>query len=179
VKNVILYLVCFSAIIFALFACNKTPSFQILSGDKIALNSEICVFVFLNTECPICQKYQGTFKSMALDSAQVYYVFPGLQSKEMIKEMCDFDSISFNRVILDSDYRLTKQLKANTTPEAIIRKDNKTYYSGLIDDRFTSIGTSKSSASINYIENALNSLHKNEAIKIPYTKAVGCFIEPN
>lgn len=178
-KNVILYLVCFSAITFALFACNKTSSFQILSGDKIALNSEICVFVFLNTECPICQKYQGTFKSMELDSAQVYYVFPGLQSKEMIKEMCEFDSISFNRVILDSDYRLTKQLKANTTPEAIIRKDNKTYYSGLIDDRFTSIGTSKSSASINYIENALNSLHKNEAIKIPYTKAVGCFIEPN
>lgn len=179
VKKFILYSVFFTAISCALFACNQASSFTLLSGTKITLNSKSCVYIFLNSECPICQKYQGTFKSMELDSVQFYYVFPGLQSKEMIKEMCEFDSISFNRVILDSDYRLTKQLKAHTTPEAIIIKDNKTYYNGLIDDRFTSIGTSKSSASINYIENALNSLHKNEAIKIPYTKAVGCFIEPN
>jgi hypothetical protein len=179
VKNVILYLVCFSAISFALFACNKTPSFQILSGDKVTLNSEICVFVFLNTECPICQKYQGTFKSMKLDYTHVFYVFPGVQDKELIKEMCLFDSINFKQVILDLDYRLTKELKANTTPEAIIIKDKKICYKGMIDDRFTSIGASKPIAGVNYIENALNSLQKNEAIKIPYTKAVGCFIEPN
>jgi hypothetical protein len=58
-------------------------------------------------------------------------------------------------------------------------KDNQICYRGLIDDRFTTISALKPKASINYIENALNSLRKNEAIKIPYTKAVGCFIEPN
>ncbi len=159
--------------------CSRPKSYQTLNGDLKQINDSISVYIFLNTDCPICQKYQGTFKSMDLDKTQVYYVFPGKQNIELIKEFCLFDSINFNEVILDIDYSLSKELKANTTPEAIIRKDNKTYYSGLIDDRFTSIGTSKQIASVNYIENALNSLQKNEAIKIPYTKAVGCFIEPN
>ena len=155
------------------------PSFQNLSGGKIELNSKLSVYVFLNPECPICQKYQGSFKSLKLGSTPVYYVFPGLQDKELIKQMCVFDSINFRQVILDTDYRLTTELKANTTPEAIIVEDKQILYRGMIDDRFTSIGASKPRASVNYIENALNSLQKNEAIKIPYTKAVGCFIEPN
>ena len=179
VKSRLFKIVFFTVLGIALLSCNKTPSFQISSGGEITLKPDLCVYIFLNTDCPICQKYQGTFKSMDLDKTQVYYVFPGKQNIELIKEFCLFDSIKFNEVILDIDYSLSKELIANTTPEAIIRKDNKTYYSGLIDDRFTSIGTSKPIASVNYIENALNSLQKNEAIKIPYTKAVGCFIEPN
>ena len=178
-KKYILYVICLIVVNFVFLACNKTSSFQILSGGKIELNSKLSTYIFLNTECPICQKYQGRFKSMKLDNTQVFYVFPGLQDKELIKEMCLFDSINFNKVILDIDYRLTKELKANTTPEAIIIKDKKICYKGMIDDRFTSIGASKPISSVNYIENALNSLQKNEAIKIPYTKAVGCFIEPN
>ena len=175
-KKCILYLTC---LVFVNVACNNVPSFQSLSGEKIELNPQLSVYVFLNTECPICQKYQGSFKSLKLGSTPVYYVFPGIQDKDLIQEMCVFDSMNFKQVILDSDFRLSKQLKANTTPEAMIMKDNQIYYRGLIDDRYSSIGASKPKASINYIENALNSLRKNEAIKIPYTKAVGCFIEPN
>jgi len=176
VRKCFLYLAC---LVIINFACNHVPSFQTLSGEKIELNPQLSVYVFLNTECPICQKYQGNFKQLKFSNTSVYYVFPGIQDKELIKEMCVFDSINFKHVILDSDFRLTKQLKATTTPEAIIMKDNQICYRGLIDDRYSSIGASKPKASINYIENALNSLGKNEAIKIPYTKAVGCFIEPN
>jgi len=179
VKKYIFYLSCFIIINIAFSACTNVPSFQGLSGEKITLNSNLSVFIFLNTECPICQKYQGEFKSLKLGSTPAYYVFPGIQKKDLIKEMCAFDSINSKQVILDPDFRLTRQLKANTTPEAIIMKDNQICYRGLIDDRFTTISDSKAKASINYLENTLNSLRKNEAIKIPYTKAVGCFIEPN
>lgn len=162
-----------------LLSCDSNFSFNTFSGkEKIALPAN-CVLIFINVDCPICQKYQGDFKSMNFDSSPVYYVFPGKQDKQMIKEMCLYDSINYDFVIIDSSFKLTKYLKATVSPQAIIRHNSQIVYQGLIDDRFTSIGTSKPFASINYIENALNSLHKNEAIKIPYTKAVGCFIEPN
>lgn len=150
-----------------------------LKGNICHIDSSLTVLYFLNTECPICQKYLGTFKQMNHPKAQVYYVFSGVQNKEAIHEMCAYDSISNAAVLLDEKYLLAKAFKAEITPEVIILKHMKTVYKGMIDDRFLSIGTSKSKSSVNYVENALISLNKNEAVKIPYTKAVGCFIEPH
>ncbi len=159
--------------------CSNPKSYQTLNGDSIQMNDSLSIYIFLNTECPICQKYQGSFRNMNFHEQSVYYVFAGVQDKNSIVEMCKYDSIDPSKVLIDSEYELTKSLKATVSPEAIIRFKNQIVYTGLIDDRFSVIGASKPFASINYIENALNSLHKNEAIKIPYTKAVGCFIEPN
>lgn len=162
-----------------LSGCSSDFSFNSFSGKENLSLPPSCVLFFLNVDCPICQKYQGQFSSMDLDFSPVYYVFPGQQDKQKIKELCLYDSINYDFVIIDSTFKLTKYFNATVSPQAMIRHNSKIVYQGLIDDRFTSIGTSKPIASINYIENALNSLQKNEAIKIPYTKAVGCFIEPN
>ena len=150
-----------------------------LNHQELEFNDSCTVFIFLNTECPICQKYQGYFKSLKKIKEQVYYVFPGQQNELVIQAFGDFDSLDRWTLIPDPEYTLSKKMKASVTPEVIVLKNKKVMYQGKLDDRFENIGSSKPFAHVNYVENALNSLRRNERVKIPYTKAVGCFIEPN
>jgi hypothetical protein len=162
---------------FIFIACNNDAAFKRLNGKPFVLNTQTKVFIFLNPECPICLKYQGSFSQYKNDS--LIFVFPGKVSEKSVKSFIAYDSISLNNVIIDDNYSLTKKLSAKITPQAIITNNGKTVYSGLIDDRFAALGSSRSKASINYIRNALNSLIQNDSVTIANTEAVGCFIEPH
>jgi predicted DCC family thiol-disulfide oxidoreductase YuxK len=169
--------------IFALFSvqsCLRPASYELLSGQKTQLTNELQLFVFLNTQCPICQAYQGELKNLNQNSPQtpVYYVFCGQQPKQAIIEFCNYDHIAASQVILDTDFRLAKKTGATVTPQVIISQEEKILYSGKIDDRYENIGSRHSEVSINYINNALFSLTRNEDISIKHTEPVGCFIEP-
>ncbi len=167
-------------ICFLCFSCRHSIDFTVLSGKKIKLQDSTAVFIFLNAECPICRKYQGEFYRLKAQNPQtnIYYVFCGDQKLEDLNVFCDYDSIPASRIVLDKQYELARKLNATVTPQAVIMKGNKTRYLGKIDDRFEKLGSSKPRASINYVNNALFSLSENEAVQIPFTQAVGCFIEP-
>jgi len=137
------------------------------------LEDSISVFIFLNIECPICQKYQGDFKKYT--KYNTHYVFPNDSNKQKIREFLAYDSIDAN-IIYDMALIYPKMLGATTTPQVVITQHKQIVYSGLIDDRFINLGSSRP-PSINYIENTLNSLLKNERPKISSTEAVGCLIE--
>lgn len=140
--------------------------------DKL-LEDSTSVFIFLNIECPICQKYQGDLKKYT--KYNTYFVFPNDTNKLKIKEFLLYDSIKTN-IIYDMSLLYPLMLGATTTPQVVITQHKQIVYSGLIDDRFINLGSSRP-PSINYIENTLNSLLKNERPKISSTKAVGCLIE--
>lgn len=175
-------------VLIALTACQeaprktKTPSTVFANG--LTLNKTSVIY-FLNSECPICLKYQGSFKSTYQKFNKYYnfqYVFCGPQSEQDIKDFCAYDSIPYNRIVLDEDNKIAHTMGATTTPQVLIMStasDNNYLYSGKIDDRFESISSQKPKASINYIEKALISLQKNELIEISETTPVGCFIEPD
>ncbi|MCC6818741.1 MAG: hypothetical protein IT245_07615 [Bacteroidia bacterium] len=161
------------------FACVNEPSINCIDGSDLSMDKNQATYIFLNAECPICRKYAGSWKQLAMDSIKPIFIFPGIQSTAMIQKLMNFDSVESYRIALDPDYILTRHLDATVTPQAIIVDKGKVCYSGKIDDRFESLGSSKTKASVNYIRNALNSLKKNESITVPVTLPVGCVIERN
>jgi len=164
-------------IFFIFIACNNDDAFKRLNGKPFVFNAQTSVFIFLNPECPICLKYQGSFSQYKNDS--IIFVFPGKVSEKSVKSFIAYDSISPNNVIIDDNFGLTKNLSAKITPQVVITNNGKIVYSGLIDDRFIALGASRPNASVNYIRNALNSLIQNDSVTIANTEAVGCFIEPH
>jgi len=165
-------IIVFILVLFCLYACN----FKL---KRDAVNSKPNIYFFLNAECPICLKYQGSFKEINkqyADSFNIYFVFPGELERKIAIAFCAYDSINKNMIILDNNFSKTRFAKAVITPQAVIVKNNKILYSGKIDDRFMALGSEKKS-SINYVKNALNSLLKNEPIAIKETEPIGCLIE--
>jgi hypothetical protein len=171
--------VLYSCLILCWSSCQSPVDFTTLSGEKKVLDDSVAVLIFLNTDCPICAKYQGEFKNLNKQhpATPIYYVFCGQQEKKDILDFCSYDSIPASRVVRDTSCRLAKRLGAGITPQAVILKQGKTVYTGRIDDRFANIGSSRPKASINYINNALISLSGNGTVQIAHTEAVGCFIE--
>lgn len=164
-------------IFFLLMACQKSDTnFYNLNGSCVHFDTGAKVFIFLSTDCPICQKYQGSLKQYNKDS--VFVVFPGATDTNAVKAFANYDSIHYNQVIIDSDYRLTNMLGAKTTPQAIVTFNGRVKYKGLIDDRFMALGSARQFAHVNYIRNALISLQQNHADSIAHTEPVGCLIEP-
>lgn len=161
------------AILMVLFACkpNNNSIDQVLEKDGLKL------FIFLNTDCPLCNKLQGQFHSFEDSTHATYYVFPGKQPPESVKSWQAYNQILNQQIILDTNFTITNVLNAEITPQAVLCQNGKVVYSGLLTDQFMSIGAFKPQATINYIRKALNSLQNHEVIQ--HTKPVGCFIEPH
>ncbi len=159
----------------------KTGNFKSLDGRLLNLHEDsVNVLIFLNTECPVCQKYQGAFRPMVSRHPEVSFafVFCGVQNEKEVRAFCDYDSIPPAMIFTDRHYTMARRFKASVTPQVIVLKGDKEVYSGRIDDRFRNLGASGRTPGINYVENALFSLSGNEEIQIRHTEAVGCFIEP-
>lgn len=172
-----IFIFLFAISVLAIESCTHKNDVKLLSGETFKWNNSTSVFIVLSNECPICQKYQGSFKKINYHGANVYYVFPGTQSLSEIKAYANYDSLGYASIVLDLDYELCKTLGADITPQALIFKDKQLLYKGAIDDRFQELGASKTSSSINYVENALISLKNNDRKFQAETKGVGCFIE--
>lgn len=176
-QNIRLYclIVTLSLLLLGNIGCknSKTPGLESL------LTHETCVLLFLNTECPICKKYQGSFKKLNKKynaSCEFIYIFPNNDDSADVEQFCAFDSISKKHIVLDPNLQYTKLANATITPQAVIINKNKIVYSGKIDDRFLTLGSEKP-ASVNYIEKVLISLLNNETIEIKENNPVGCLIE--
>ncbi|HEY1046445.1 MAG TPA: hypothetical protein VGF79_08395 [Bacteroidia bacterium] len=156
----------------------KPPKIKSLSNFSFTPDVENGVFIFLSSDCPICKKYQGSFKTLQFKGRTVYFVFPGQQDMKEITQFAEYDEMKKDNVLLDNTFELTKYLLANVTPEVVLRHKGKTVYKGKIDNRFKSISSHITRADTNYLENALISLEKNGGKDIVNTQAVGCFIEP-
>ena len=171
-------------VLIALTACQQAPrktnTHSTIFANGLTLHKTTVIY-FLNAECPICQKYQGSFKSTYQKFSRYYnfqYVFSGPQSEQDIKDFCAYDSIPYDRIVLDNANNIAHTMGASTTPQVLIvsdKTDNEYLYSGKIDDRFESISSQKPQASINYIEKALISLQKNEPIEISETLTARSF----
>ncbi len=182
------YLYLFIFIVGCNNAAKKVIPTSKLFADGInitSLDNKPVVIYFLNAECPICQKYQGSFKTIYQQFSRKFdfwYIFTGHNSEKDIIDFCQYDSIPYKSIMMDPECNIAELLGAKITPEVIVLDGTlelKQLYSGKIDDRFESIKSYKPKATVNYIEKALISLQKNEAIEISETNPVGCFIEPD
>ena len=166
-------------IFYCLILCLACQHHVSKNNTKLTLSKQVTVLFFLNTECPICEKYLGSFKkinTMFGSQYDIKYIFPGYQNKQTILQYCQYDSILSKQIIQDTLLEYTKLAKATVTPQVVIINNQKIIYSGKIDDRFMSLGSEKT-PSVNYVDNTLNLLQKNEEISYCKNDPIGCIIE--
>lgn len=148
---------------------------------KLTKNS-IYIFVFLDTECPICQQYIRNLETLRLEFSQkevrFWAVFPtkGVTKQEIVAFQKKY-SFQYPSII-DYDKKLSVKLDAKTTPEVFVVNDvDEILYQGAIDDLYYDLGKKRSKARIFYLKNALNSVIQHQPITIKTTVAIGCEIE--
>ena len=155
---------------------------KMLNQIPKSLNSQPFVFIFLDTECPMCQKY--ALKINQIDSVckankiPFYGVFTAKNIKK--NEIISFKS-KYNlklETLIDKKLALAKALKASTTPEIFLlgRVGEQILYRGLVDNWFYMLGRSRKQATEHYLLDAIDSYLKNNEISIKKTSPIGCLI---
>jgi hypothetical protein len=140
------------------------------------------LYIFLAPECPLSENY-----TLTINQLQAQFVDSGLQFYAVISgQLFDSAAIGFyaNRfplglpLLVDTGYYFSDQFKATTTPEAVLLNEkSEVVYQGAIDNWATALTQLTAAPTRNYLKDAINSVLKNQAVKISKTKAVGCFIE--
>ena len=151
----------------------ELQSFETLSAKKYV------VIVFLGTECPLAKVYLPRIASIAQrykDIAKTVGVNANHQDTvEEIKEYIKQYSVSF-AMLKDPQGQLATTLNAKRTPEAfILDPQGNILYQGRIDDQY-GVGYARDAAQQEDLKMALNELRQGQAVSVPRTEAVGCFI---
>ncbi|QQT28174.1 redoxin domain-containing protein [Sphingobacterium spiritivorum] len=160
---------------------NSVKTLQGKDYDFLNLSDKPHVFIFYSTDCPLSQKYTLTISNIYnkyTDKINFVGVFPGReQHVEEYKNFKKKYNINY-MLIKDEKFSLTSHLKATVTPEVfLLDKSGKIMYHGAIDDWAVKLGKTKQQPTINYLENAIESLLNNKNIQSDYIKPIGCYIE--
>ena len=174
----------------ALSACTTRPNVadvvqETVSGDSTQIEpskNKLTVIYFLSPECPLCMNYTLAMRNLEQDFASEDLKFFGVFAKEWfsqeevknfaLKYKLDFE------MLFDDGNKLAHSLDATVTPEVFVLNSNsEIIYSGKIDNWVNNLGKKKLEVSDHYLENTLIACRDDNAIKLKYTKPVGCLIE--
>jgi len=159
----------------------QTVEHQNFSLQQLA-NNKASVILFLQPECPFCNSYGKTLKSLdsTFESKQVkmYGVVAG-------KFYPDSEIISYREkfqlqfpFLLDPEFVLRENLNASVTPQAYLIDDKgNVLYHGMIDNWGYEIGKARAHATEFYLTDAVNNFLSGKPIASDSTKAVGCYIQ--
>ena len=153
-----------------------------INGKTYSLKNKICVFVFIDIECPISQFYTKTLQNIYLKYAKREIVFSAVfQTKYIsVEEIKSFNK-KYNLTIpsvLDKYQHITKQLNARITPEVfVLNQKNEIVYSGCIDDSFFAVGKRNINPKNFYLEQTLDLILKNKNLLKSHIEAIGCEIQ--
>ncbi|MDP5172296.1 MAG: redoxin domain-containing protein [Bacteroidia bacterium] len=145
-------------------------------------SSAYTVFIFLSPECPLCENYSATLKTLRAQFPEEEVSFVGIFSGQWYSR----DEIQHFlaryqppvKVVLDPRYQLQALFQATVTPEAVVvNRSGKVEYQGKIDNWIVSLGKKRTVVNQLYLQDALAALLKGEEPAIRQTEAVGCFIE--
>jgi peroxiredoxin len=180
---------CLFALLFNQCSTPKSEWFQLvlidLTNNEIALsqfkNSTI-VFVFLSPECPLCRNYSLRINELQQEFENDTLHFVGVVAGTFYPTQEINEYLVKHRmrltVLIDTDFKLSKALKATITPEVFVcTSGGAVVYSGAIDNWVIDLGQKRIETSEHYLRNALISLQQKTAVNPAKTKAIGCFIE--
>lgn len=148
---------------------------------EIVESHQAVALIFLDPECPNCQKYGATFRALdsAFSSQQVALVgvFPfSSQKKESIQRFVTDYTFKFPQV-LDSDHDWVKATGVNTTPEAVlITKEGDILYRGAVNNWFYDLGQYRRQVTKHYLVDAVHSFLNEKPVQTSETEAIGCLI---
>jgi len=159
---------------------------QTTDGEELNWNdlksNKATAFVFVSPECPLCENYSLSFKTLKNDFAnkgvELYGVLSGgFYSSEEMNTFLDQFGLQM-QVILDSQYELASYFRASVTPEVVLLDPQlETAYQGKIDNWIQRLGVKRRDSSPHYLNNAIESILSGDPIEISRTQAIGCIIE--
>lgn len=158
------------------FCWNEKDSLPYLIPKSVALSPDGSVLIWMNAECPICNKYPNIWKKLALEFPQFTFigVFTSHEESKMAKGFMKKYKIPFQWFI-DKENHLANYLSVNVTPEVLFfNADAKIIYRGAIDDWFYALGKTKTVPQHLYLKNALMAHWKNQPVLIFKTEPIGC-----
>ncbi len=145
-------------------------------------SSRYQALLFMSPECPLCENYSATLRSLRTEFSAEQVTFVGVFSGEWYSRE---DIISFLarfqapvRVLYDPDYHLKTLYKATVTPEVVvIDREGRVQYQGKIDNWVVALGKKRTQTTEFYLRDALLALIAGREPVIRQTEPVGCFIE--
>ena len=146
------------------------------------LRNKVCVFIFLDVECPISQYYtqnlQKLFVKYQMANIVFFTIFP---TKYTHKAEIEFFNKKYELTIpsiLDKFQNITKKLNATVTPEVfVLNKGGQIVYSGCIDNSFFALGKRNLTPKKLYLEQTLELLINNKVPQKSHVEAIGCEIQ--
>lgn len=146
--------------------------------DLKAKDTKAVVCAFLDTECPIAQKYIPRLKDIhqRLEKKGVRVLGVYANSRVNIWSMAAHahDSDIPFPVFQDVDQRLADRLGVQTTPEVVVLDSKlQKQYQGPIDNQFKRGGNLKKPTET-YLEDALSALLGDQPVQVSHVPASGC-----
>ena len=143
----------------------------------------VTVYVFLADTCPISQAATLPLRQLhqqyAAQGIRFVGVFPAAATTPAA--MADFAKTYQLPFPLQADpkHRLTKQLQARITPEAVVvgSDGRTTLYQGRLNDAYAGLGQHRPVTRKHELADALAAVVAGRPVAVPRTEAVGCCIE--
>ena len=168
-----------------LMACRDLPPQGLdLDGKSVApfeSDATATVLVFVQTDCPVSNRYAPTLSRLhdrfAPQGAVFWHVYPNRgESPEAIRaHRRDYDLKG--HVARDVHHILVERTSVGVTPEAVVfgRRGN-IVYKGRIDNRYTAFDQVRPAATRHDLADAIEALLADRIPPTSDTRAIGCFI---
>lgn len=158
--------------------------FTLFSNDvKAQATTRYQIHFFLAASCPISQQYTREINRIS-DVYQRQFnctIYMGhTHNRNTTKEIKKFRVTYQMRVPIkvDENNTLAKKLKATITPEVfIVDPLGIVVYQGAIDNWYYALGKNRPQATAHYLEDAIQDILADRKVSLPFTKAIGCFLE--
>ncbi|GAB3694914.1 hypothetical protein GCM10027592_16400 [Spirosoma flavus] len=136
--------------------------------------------IFLDTECPICQKTTRRVQEMAnqyREQVQFEAVYPTeTVTLADVKAFEDTYQFSLPRQ-LDPRHKLVRKYNVTTTPEVIlVAEKGQILYRGSVDDQFYRLGRHRTAPTAFYLKDAIEATLAGKPVSISTTTPTGCLI---
>lgn len=144
-------------------------------------DTQYIIWVFLDPECPICQSYTRTLRTLHQLYASDQVLFRGVYDSPVIKkrEIRRFHQ-TYNLPFpgeIDKNYALARRWNATVTPEVVVTATSgEVLYRGAIDNWYYALGKNRPEPTEHYLKDALEAIRGRYPILKKQTEAVGCLM---
>jgi hypothetical protein len=146
----------------------------------LTAQSQARLYVFYDTECPICQKTSKRLQEMYDKYGQNVAFKAVFSTKSLKKSKVKAFASEYQFTlpyVIDRKHKLVERCDAHTTPEVVLlNAQGQEVYRGAVDNQFFGLGKYRPKTTEFYLQNALEALMSGNPITPARTEAVGCLI---